>query len=192
MRLNLDIRIRITFSQVTSLTSPDRASPILEPSSFTLRNLGTIYIGEVFELPVMDSDKRVFSVEREDGSQSSSVSPFTGSRVQETSPDPPLCPARQSTLYPRSTPPVIPPEHEHRTLVLCFDGTGDQFDADNSNIVQLVSLLKKNDRNKQMMYYQVRYGLLVRVWFFSLCYRLELEHTLFRKLRHLSCPHFKR
>ena len=131
---------------------------------------------------MMDSDKRVFSVEKEDGSQSSSVSPFTGSRVQETSPDPPLCPARESTLYPRSTPPVIPPEHEHRTLVLCFDGTGDQFDADNSNIVQLVSLLKKNDRNKQMMYYQVRYGLSVRVWFFSLCYRLELEHTLFRKL----------
>lgn len=54
-----------------------------------------------------------------------------------------------------SVPSVIPPEHDHRTLVLCFDGTGDQFDADNSNIVQLVSLLKKNDRNKQMVYYQV-------------------------------------
>lgn len=53
-------------------------------------------------------------------------------------------------------PPVIPPEHDRRTLVLCFDGTGDQFDADNSNIVQLVSLLKKNDRYKQMVYYQVR------------------------------------
>ena len=25
---------------------------------------------------------------------------------------------------------VIPPVHTHRTLVLCFDGTGDQFDAD--------------------------------------------------------------
>lgn len=25
---------------------------------------------------------------------------------------------------------VIPPFHEARTLVLCFDGTGDQFDAD--------------------------------------------------------------
>jgi uncharacterized protein (DUF2235 family) len=54
-----------------------------------------------------------------------------------------------------SFPRVIPPEHAHRTLVLCFDGTGDQFDADNSNIVQLVSLLKKNDRTKQMVYYQV-------------------------------------
>ncbi|KAG6866325.1 hypothetical protein C0991_005792 [Blastosporella zonata] len=55
-------------------------------------------------------------------------------------------------------PPVIPPEHEKRTLVVCFDGTGDQFDADNSNIVQLVSLLKKNDRNKQMVYYQAGIG----------------------------------
>ena len=42
-----------------------------------------------------------------------------------------------------------------RTLVLCFDGTGDQFDADNSNIVQLVSLLKKDDKTKQLVYYQV-------------------------------------
>ncbi len=34
-------------------------------------------------------------------------------------------------------------------------GTGDQFDADNSNIVQLFSLLKKDDKTKQMVYYQV-------------------------------------
>ncbi|KAG6904771.1 hypothetical protein DXG01_007302, partial [Tephrocybe rancida] len=45
---------------------------------------------------------------------------------------------------------TILPEHPHRTLVVCLDGTEDPFDADNSNIVQLVSLLKKNDRNKQM------------------------------------------
>ena len=25
---------------------------------------------------------------------------------------------------------VLPPFHEARTLVVCFDGTGDQFDAD--------------------------------------------------------------
>ena len=43
-----------------------------------------------------------------------------------------------------------------KTLVLCFDGTGDQFDSDNSNIVQLVSMLKKDDKTKQMVYYQVR------------------------------------
>jgi hypothetical protein len=63
-------------------------------------------------------------------------------------------PSRQETLDPRTQHPVIPPEHEHRTLVLCFDGTGDQFDADNSNIVELFSLLKKDEKHKQMVYYQ--------------------------------------
>lgn len=70
-----------------------------------------------------------------------------------------------------SIPRVIPPEHAHKTLVLCFDGTGDQFDADNSNIVQLVSLLKKDDRNKQMVYYQVGLQLLK-------VYALSLRDTI--------------
>jgi len=52
-------------------------------------------------------------------------------------------------------PPVIPPTHAKRTLVVCFDGTGDQFDNDNSNIVQLVALMKKDDRHQQHVYYQV-------------------------------------
>ncbi|KAJ7133376.1 hypothetical protein C8R44DRAFT_23113 [Mycena epipterygia] len=52
----------------------------------------------------------------------------------------------------------VPPTNEHRCLILCFDGTGDQFDADNSNIVQLVSALKKDDRMKQMVYYQSGIG----------------------------------
>lgn len=63
---------------------------------------------------------------------------------------------KEATLGAQNIPAVIPPDHEGRTLVLCFDGTGDQFDADNSNIVQLVSLLKKDDRTKQLVYYQVR------------------------------------
>ena len=52
---------------------------------------------------------------------------------------------------------VIPPleAQENRTLILCFDGTGDQFDLDNSNVVQFVSLLKKDDRHRQLVYYQV-------------------------------------
>ncbi|KAJ7206403.1 hypothetical protein GGX14DRAFT_367258 [Mycena pura] len=54
--------------------------------------------------------------------------------------------------------PVIPPEHRFRTLVLCFDGTGDQFDADNSNIVELFSMLPKADRTRQMVYYQAGIG----------------------------------
>jgi len=53
---------------------------------------------------------------------------------------------------------VIPPSHGARTIVLCFDGTGDQFDADNSNIVQLFSMLKKDDKSQQMVYYQAGIG----------------------------------
>ena len=29
---------------------------------------------------------------------------------------------------------VVPPEHKNRTLIVCFDGTGDKFDADVSRI----------------------------------------------------------
>ncbi|TFK56426.1 hypothetical protein OE88DRAFT_15839 [Heliocybe sulcata] len=53
---------------------------------------------------------------------------------------------------------VIPSNHDRRTLVLCFDGTGDQFDDDNSNVVQLVSMLKKHDPAHQMVYYQTGIG----------------------------------
>ncbi|KAF9461536.1 hypothetical protein BDZ94DRAFT_1167539 [Collybia nuda] len=45
-----------------------------------------------------------------------------------------------------------------RTLILCFDGTGDQFDSDNSNIVDLVRMLRKDDHNRQMVYYQAGIG----------------------------------
>ncbi|OSD00889.1 hypothetical protein PYCCODRAFT_1436952 [Trametes coccinea BRFM310] len=53
---------------------------------------------------------------------------------------------------------IIPPCYPARTLVLCFDGTGDQFDADNSNVVAFFSLLKKDDRREQMVYYQTGIG----------------------------------
>ncbi|KAF7351811.1 hypothetical protein MVEN_01142200 [Mycena venus] len=57
-------------------------------------------------------------------------------------------------------PPVtfVSPENEHRCLILCFDGTRGQFNAHNSNVVQLVSALEKNDREKQMVYYQSGIG----------------------------------
>jgi hypothetical protein len=70
---------------------------------------------------------------------------------------------------------IIPPTHPHRTIILCFDGTGDQFSEDvritifkgnlpadlsqnpkNSNIVQLFSMLRKDNKSEQMVYYQVR------------------------------------
>jgi hypothetical protein len=38
----------------------------------------------------------------------------------------------EATLL-NGAPPVIPKEHTNRTLVLCFDGTGDQFDDDVSH-----------------------------------------------------------
>ncbi|CAK5284887.1 unnamed protein product [Mycena citricolor] len=82
---------------------------------------------------------------------------------------PPLLPpgsATGSSFYACDTPTVSrwvpPPENtaarEGRCLILAFDGTGDQFDSDNSNIVQLVSALKKNDKSKQMVYYQSGIG----------------------------------
>jgi uncharacterized protein (DUF2235 family) len=63
--------------------------------------------------------------------------------------------------------------HQPRTLVLCFDGTADEFDEDvrsyidliagmlttsiqNSNVVKFFSLLKKDDQDKQVCYYQAR------------------------------------
>lgn len=55
--------------------------------------------------------------------------------------------------------PIIPPtsdtHYKHRTVVICFDGTGDEFDLNNSNIVQFFSVLKKGDRKRQIVYYQV-------------------------------------
>ncbi|KAI0070724.1 hypothetical protein K474DRAFT_1713099 [Panus rudis PR-1116 ss-1] len=55
---------------------------------------------------------------------------------------------------------VIPPTNlvRPRTLVLCFDGTGDQFDSDNSNVIQLFTLLQKDDPSQQMVYYQAGIG----------------------------------
>ncbi|KAK5051989.1 hypothetical protein LTR84_002793 [Exophiala bonariae] len=44
-----------------------------------------------------------------------------------------------------------------RTIVVCLDGTGDKFDGDNSNIVHLISALKKDDP-KQVSYYQAGIG----------------------------------
>ncbi|KDR86028.1 hypothetical protein GALMADRAFT_399158 [Galerina marginata CBS 339.88] len=54
--------------------------------------------------------------------------------------------------------PTIPPDHKHRTVILCFDGTGDQFDDDNSNIVNFFTMLKKDDPEQQMVYYQAGIG----------------------------------
>ncbi|QRV86492.1 choline transport protein [Ceratobasidium sp. AG-Ba] len=45
-----------------------------------------------------------------------------------------------------------------RTLVLCFDGTTNVYDDHNTNIVKLFTLLEKDNRDKQMVYYQPGVG----------------------------------
>ncbi|KAF8330655.1 hypothetical protein F5887DRAFT_1178523 [Amanita rubescens] len=66
--------------------------------------------------------------------------------------------ARQTTSR-SSLPPFIgQTPHTGKMLIVCFDGTGNDFNADNSNIVQLVSMLKKDDKTKQMVYYQAGIG----------------------------------
>jgi type VI secretion system (T6SS) phospholipase Tle1-like effector len=110
-----------------------------------------------------DSDATAFSLSYDSDKHILDVSPttsefpnFLNTTIPIAEHDKPLPRRREETLDPRRYPSVIPPKHSSRTLVLCFDGTGDQFDADNSNIVQFVSLLKKDDSTKQLVYYQVR------------------------------------
>ncbi|KAI6044772.1 hypothetical protein EDC04DRAFT_261600 [Pisolithus marmoratus] len=45
-----------------------------------------------------------------------------------------------------------------RTLVLCFDGTRDKFDGDNTNVVKLFALLERDKWNEQRCYYQPGVG----------------------------------
>ncbi|KAF8873256.1 hypothetical protein CPB84DRAFT_1854095 [Gymnopilus junonius] len=83
---------------------------------------------------------------------------------QDQFPDFPVVSSPTSALSGSSTnsselqEPTIPPNHKHRTLVLCFDGTGDQFDDDNSNIVNFFTMLKKDSPEQQLVYYQAGIG----------------------------------
>ncbi|TCD70154.1 hypothetical protein EIP91_004624 [Steccherinum ochraceum] len=47
---------------------------------------------------------------------------------------------------------------KRRCLILCFDGTANQYDDDNTNVVKLYSLLKKDDTEEQICYYQPGVG----------------------------------
>ncbi|KAF8885707.1 hypothetical protein CPB84DRAFT_1850310 [Gymnopilus junonius] len=49
------------------------------------------------------------------------------------------------------------PNPKPRTLVLCFDGTANEYDSDNTNVVKLFALLKK-DTDDQLLYYQAGVG----------------------------------
>jgi hypothetical protein len=39
-----------------------------------------------------------------------------------------------------------------RTAIICLDGTGDQFDNDNSNVVHFISCLRKHTPGQQVTY----------------------------------------
>ena len=40
------------------------------------------------------------------------------------------CPVTTHAHEPQWKDDVFPPDHKNRTLIVCFDGTGDKFDAD--------------------------------------------------------------
>ncbi|KZT52345.1 hypothetical protein CALCODRAFT_441695 [Calocera cornea HHB12733] len=45
-----------------------------------------------------------------------------------------------------------------KRLILCFDGTSNLFDTRNTNVVRLVSYLRKDDVERQQVYYQTGVG----------------------------------
>jgi len=80
------------------------------------------------------------------------LSEYEASKAYTAASKPPKLPVDISALEDSQNP------HAHgRTLVVCLDGTGDQFDHDNSNVVHLVAALKKDDP-KQVVYYQSGIG----------------------------------
>lgn len=104
------------------------------------------------ELPVHDEPH-----EHEDDPPESSVTFVTPDPRRRSLP--PKLPRRGVTL-PGSDPTCIPSitMDRKRTVVLCFDGTGDQFDADITNVAKIFSMLKKDDKNHQVCYYQAGIG----------------------------------
>ena len=87
-------------------------------------------------------------------STSPTVVNVNGSRLGKESPI--SVESGRQTTSSSSLPPFIgQTPHSGKMLIVCFDGTGNDFNADNSNIVQLVSMLKRDDKTKQMVYYQV-------------------------------------
>lgn len=70
-------------------------------------------------------------------------------------------PEHEEKTYPRSIRALRDAdeaEDHGRTIVICLDGTGDQFDADNSNVVNFFACLRKHNPTKQITYYQPGIG----------------------------------
>ncbi len=87
-------------------------------------------------------------------SMSSTVFNINGSRLGKKFPVA-VEPGQQTTNRAPLPPFIGQIPHPGKMLIVCFDGTGNDFNADNSNIVQLVSMLKRDDKTTQMVYYQV-------------------------------------
>ncbi|KAF8684925.1 hypothetical protein RHS04_01121 [Rhizoctonia solani] len=52
----------------------------------------------------------------------------------------------------------LPVTSLQRSIILCFDGTSNHFSNQNTNIIKLVELLKKDEESEQMVYYQPGVG----------------------------------
>lgn len=48
--------------------------------------------------------------------------------------------------------------NQPRTLVLCFDGTGNAYNNEVTNVVRMFSALEKEQRDRQLCYYQPGIG----------------------------------
>jgi uncharacterized protein (DUF2235 family) len=62
-------------------------------------------------------------------------------------------PTANSTHAPDPTPGAT---RKPRTLVLCFDGTSNEYNNNVTNVIKLYSLLRKDTVEEQLCYYQVR------------------------------------
>ncbi|KZO94580.1 hypothetical protein CALVIDRAFT_599948 [Calocera viscosa TUFC12733] len=71
-------------------------------------------------------------------------------------------PIRQSTYGTMDGVPYVEHNRNPRRLVLCFDGTANLFDETNTNVVRLVSYLKKDDLQEQQVYYQTGVGTYIK------------------------------
>ncbi|KAF9554069.1 hypothetical protein CPC08DRAFT_205753 [Agrocybe pediades] len=92
----------------------------------------------------LDDTTMVFTPQAEDGGN--------------TRPKPTLSNVSSRSVFIEETIPRPDPSRKHRTLALCFDGTRDEFDEDNSNVVNFFRMLRKDSPEDQMVYYQAGIG----------------------------------
>ncbi|KAI9444533.1 hypothetical protein H4582DRAFT_1806636 [Lactarius indigo] len=63
-----------------------------------------------------------------------------------------------STTHTSPVRPAVETPRKPRTLALCFDGTTNEFDETNTNVVKFYSLLRKDKTEDQVCYYQAGIG----------------------------------